>query len=97
MVSLFLFLVMSNSPNSKEFKELLDTQYKWPADYLFKFIVNKEHKAQLIELFTPYKVIEKPSSKGKYVSITARLLMHNSEEVMRIYEKASKIETVISL
>ena len=88
---------MSLSNEKKDFGELLDSQYNWPAEYLFKFIVNTEFKEKLIELFQPHKVIEKPSSKGTYVSITARVLMRNAKEVMDLYEKASKIETVISL
>jgi uncharacterized protein len=87
---------MSGS-KEKDFKELLNNQYNWPADYLFKFIVNKDHKEELLGLFEGHKVIEKPSSKGKYISISGRILMHNAEEVMGIYSKASKIKTVISL
>ena len=96
MCSLFLFY-MSTANEKRDFGELLDSQYNWPADYLFKFIVNTEFKQQLIKLFEPHKVIEKPSSQGKYVSITARVLMNSAQEVMDLYEKASKIETVISL
>jgi len=86
-----------STPSNIEFKELLDKEYTWPADYLFKFIVNKENKQELLALFGSHKVIEKPSSKGKYISISARVLMHNANEVMDMYEKASNIKTVISL
>ncbi len=81
----------------QEFKDLLNNQYNWPADYLFKFIVTQPHKTELIALFGGHKVIEKPSSKGKYISITARVLMHNAEEVMEVYKKAARIKTVIAL
>ena len=87
---------MSTSSN-KDFKALLDKEYVWPADYLFKFIVNKEHKQELVGLFGRHKVIEKPSSKGTYISISARVLMHSANEVMTMYEKAANIKTVISL
>ncbi len=87
---------MSNS-KEKDFKELLDSQYKWPADYLFKFIVNKDHKEELLAILGNHKAIEKPSSKGKYVSVSLRILMHSADEVMELYSKASKIKTVISL
>lgn len=86
-----------NDPKEKNFKELLNNEYNWPADYLFKFIVNKEYKDELMITMGGHRVIEKPSSKGRYVSITTRILMHNAEEVMELYEKASKIKTVISL
>lgn len=87
---------MSDS-KEKDFKELLDNQYTWPADYLFKFIVNKGHKEELLAALGGHKAIEKPSSKGKYISISLRILMHSSDEVMEVYSKASKIKTVLSL
>ena len=87
---------MSDS-KEKDFKELLDSQYSWPSDYLFKFIVNNNHKEELLTVLGDHKAIEKPSSKGTYVSVSLRILMHSSDEVMEVYEKASKIKTVISL
>lgn len=87
---------MSDS-KEQDFKKLLDNQYDWPADYLFKFIVNNEFKKELLITLGGHKAIEKPSSKGKYVSISARILMHNADEVMATYEKASKVKSVIAL
>lgn len=87
---------MSNSKENK-FKELLDNQYQWPVDYLFKFIVNKERKDELLIVLGGHKAIEKPSSKGKYISISLRIMMHSADEVMEFYSKASKVKTVMSL
>ena len=87
---------MSDS-KEKDFKELLDNQYTWPADYLFKFIVNKDHKEELLSVLGGHKAIEKPSSKGKYISVSLRILMRSSDEVMEVYTKASKVKTVIAL
>ncbi len=81
----------------KKFKTLLNNQYAWPADYLFKFIVTKEYKEELLVILGGHKAIEKPSSKGKYVSVSLRILMHSAEEVMALYTKAAKVKTVISL
>ncbi|MCF6360405.1 MAG: DUF493 domain-containing protein [Cyclobacteriaceae bacterium] len=81
----------------KEFKELLNNQYTWPTDYLFKFIVNTEHKEELLVVLGGHRAIEKPSSKGKYVSISLRILVQSADEVMAIYTKASKVKTVMSL
>lgn len=86
-----------SSSKEKNFKELLDDQYQWPADYLFKFIVNNNHKEELLTILGGHKAIEKASSKGKYVSVSLRIIMHSSDEVMEIYEKVSKVKTVISL
>ncbi len=81
----------------KNFKALLNNQYAWPADYLFKFIVTKEYKEELLVILGGHKAIEKPSSKGKYVSVSLRILMHSAEEVMALYTKAAKIKSVIAL
>ncbi|MCF6352289.1 MAG: DUF493 domain-containing protein [Cyclobacteriaceae bacterium] len=81
----------------KHFKELLNNQYAWPADYLFKFIVTKEYKDKLLVVLGGHKAIEKPSSKGKYVSVSLRILMHSAEEVMALYTKAANIKSVITL
>ena len=81
----------------KKFKELLDNQYKWPADYLFKFIVTKECKEELLTVLGGHRAIEKPSSKGKYVSVSLRIMMKSSDDVMEVYRKASKVESVLSL
>jgi putative lipoic acid-binding regulatory protein len=37
------------------------------------------------------------SSKGNYVSVTARLYMASSEEVLAIYHAAGRVDGVISL
>ncbi len=86
-----------NTSKENAFKDLLNSQYTWPTDYLFKFIVNKEHKKELLKEIGGHKAIEKPSSKGKYVSVSLRILMHSAEEVTTIYTKASKVKTVVSL
>ena len=86
-----------DTSKEKDFKELLDSQYSWPADYLFKFIVNKAYKDELLSTLGGHRAIEKPSSKGKYVSISLRIMMRSSDEVMALYTKAAKVKTVISL
>ncbi len=86
-----------DTPKEKDFKELLDNQYDWPADYLFKFIVTKEFKEELLTVLDGHKALEKPSSKGKYVSISLRIQMHSANEVIEVYTKAAKVKTVMSL
>ncbi len=86
-----------DTSKEKNFKELLDNQYTWPADYLFKFIVTKENKEELLSTLGGHKAIEKPSSKGKYIGVSLRIMVQSAKEVMAIYEKAAKVKTVISL
>lgn len=80
-----------------QFKNMLDDQYDWPSEYLFKFIAPSEKKEELKALFPNNQVQFRPSSKGKYLSITAKVVINSSEEVMAYYDKAYKIEGVISL
>lgn len=84
-----------------DFRELLEQNYNWPALYMFKFIcpANNEAIAQLQDLFDP-EVAElslRPSSKGNYVSFTARELMMNPDAVVERYQRAKDIKGLISL
>lgn len=80
-----------------KFKELLDENYTWPSVYMFKFIVPKDQLKLAKQILLNFEVIEKPSSKGTYVSLTARKELTSSEEVMSVYKKMAIIEGVVSL
>ena len=84
-------------PNSKSFKATLEEEYNFPAQYIFKFIVKTGLKQQILELLPGAKKSERVSKNGNYVSVTLSQIMKNSEEIVYIYEKASKIKGVISL
>ena len=88
---------MSNRKDESAFKKQLDDHYQWPSKYLFKFIVPRGHEGEFEDIF-PGEILKFRSSKGgKYISISADVVMNSSEEVMDIYRKAYKIEGVISL
>lgn len=80
-----------------EFKELLDEQNDWPAQYTFKFIAPRQRLDALKRVFGNHPVKVRASSKGNYMSVTARMRMESSEDVVAIYEEASTIDDVISL
>ena len=84
-------------PNYKSFKATLEEEYNFPAQYIFKFIVKTELKKNILELLPGAKKSERVSKNGNFVSITLSQIMKNSEEIVYIYEKASKIKGVISL
>ena len=69
------------------FKEKLDSQYQWPSLYTFKFIAPLEKVAEVKAFFTNHEVIEKPSSKGNYISLTINMMARSSNEVTDIYIK----------
>jgi len=82
---------------SESFKKSLEEEYNFPASYNFKFIVDTESKNKVISLLPDAELLEKKSSNGKYTSVTLTSVMKNSSEILYIYEKASKINGVISL
>lgn len=79
------------------FQRLLDDQIDFPSEYIFKFIVPSANLDDLKNVFGHYPVEVRRSSKGNYVSVTARMEMNSSEEVIAVYSAAAEVEDVISL
>jgi uncharacterized protein len=79
------------------FQELLDAQNDWPSEYLFKFIAPSSGLGKLKAIFGRYPVKVRQSAQGNYVSVTALMEIHSSEEVIEIYRTAADVEGVISL
>ncbi len=77
--------------------KMLDQEHQWPTWYLFKFIVPRGKEDEVIVLFPDAETSIKASSKGKYRSVTAKMMMLSSSDVLDIYEKAAHIEGVIAL
>ena len=80
-----------------DFKEKLEATMDFPALYMFKFIVTEDKKEQVEKLFQGTELIVKPSSKGKYVSVTAKVMMPTSDRIIEVYQEAHKIEGLIAL
>ncbi len=78
-------------------KELLDAHHTWPTNFAFKFIVPVAQQGALSALFPPESIAVRPSSGGRYVSLTVTLKMASSEEVLEVYARASKIPGLIAL
>ncbi|RYM33534.1 DUF493 family protein [Brumimicrobium glaciale] len=75
-------------------------QQEWPSLYLFKFISPSDnHKIALItNMFDEVSDITiRPSSKGKYTSISVKEIMMSADKVIEFYEEAAKIDGVIIL
>ncbi|WP_113923289.1 DUF493 family protein [Cognataquiflexum aquatile] len=88
---------MKDPFDRQAFKDKLEAQTTFPTLYMFKFIVPNGRESQVAALLPNNKMTLKHSSQGKYVSATIKALMPNSDSILDIYEKASKIEGVISL
>lgn len=89
---------MDFKKDKEDFKELLDNEYSWPASYTFKFIVAAAKESDVRNLFdAKAEIALKPSSGGKYTSVTISAKMDSSDEIVKIYEQAAQIEGIISL
>lgn len=83
-----------------DLKKKLETDFSWPSVYLFKFIIpaDNEKLAKTQSLFGAEAEISiKESSKGNYISLSARELMLSPDEVIQRYEEAEKIEGLMAL
>lgn len=82
-------------------KSQLDDTTKFPADYLYKFIVptDANQEQEVKDLFNKGGAVidTKKSKTGKYVSVSIRLQLASSKEVIEYYKKAEKIKGIISL
>ncbi len=84
-------------PTLESLKAKLDEQSSFPSLYMYKFIVPKEKVSEVKKLFPKHDVSTKPSSKGTYVSVTAKVMAKSSEEIILVYKEAWKIEGIFSL
>lgn len=83
-----------------ELKKKLNEAGDWPRVYFFKFIVpsTNEKLAKVEALFgAEAQVTIKQSTKGNYVSVSAKELMLNADRIIERYEKASEIEGLMAL
>ncbi len=84
----------------KKLKSELEATTKFPADYLYKFIVpTDENQVQEVkDLFGKKgKIDTRVSKTGKFESVSVRLVVASSNEVIDYYQKAEKIKGIISL
>ncbi len=81
-------------------KKLEESITSFPYIYMFKFIIKADNKTMaLVEVIfdNDAEIIEKPSTKGNYISITVKQVVMSVDEIISIYEKAAEIEGVMSL
>ena len=82
-------------------RQKLEESSEWPSVYMFKFIVKSDPRqiALMESLFSTKEaeVVIRESGKGNFVSITAKEMMLNPEEIIARYKQAEGIEGLISL
>jgi len=73
---------------------------EWPNVYLFKFIVPNDNEkiALATALFDDSAELNlRTSSKGTYVSISAKEMMMNVDSIIEKYNRSSEIEGLVAL
>lgn len=83
--------------DTEEFRNKLEATHDFPTLYMFKFVVTDDKKQEVENLFPMNEVSFKPSSKGKYISVTAKVMASSSDYVIDIYKRAKQIEGIIAL
>ncbi|MBC7715017.1 MAG: DUF493 family protein [Rhizobacter sp.] len=78
-------------------KLVLDETVKFPSEYLFKFIVPLSEIHQILFIMQGMEIEQKASSNGKYISVSGKIMMQKSEDIIKVYEQASVIKGIISL
>ena len=84
----------------EKFKQKLIETTTFPSVYMFKFIIESEHRniALIENLFGSETVIHtKDSRNGRYTSVTAKQVVVSADEIIEIYKKASAIKGVMFL
>jgi putative lipoic acid-binding regulatory protein len=83
-----------------ELKKKLDETVTYPSVYMFKFILPADNRTiALVEnMFGEgAEIYTKESGKGKYISITVKEVMMNTDEIIVIYKRAGDIPGVMLL
>ncbi len=81
----------------ERFIALLEESHTWPDYYSFKFIVAVPLKGEVVAQLDGHEIQLKFSENSNYVSITSRKLIQNTDEVIEVYRRISKIPGVMSL
>jgi len=81
----------------QKMKSLLDDQHEFPCSYTFKFVVPADKIDTLENLVKEGSQSKRPSSSGKYISLTIVMDVDSSDHVVEVYERVQVIEGLISL
>ncbi len=79
------------------FRQKLEESHVFPTLYMFKFIVPNDKEEAIKSIFPKNELLLKPSSGGKYISATAKIMVSSADHIIDIYKEAKKIEGIISL
>jgi putative lipoic acid-binding regulatory protein len=78
-------------------KMVMDETMEFPSEYLFKFIVPVAVVHELLFILQGMDIDERASTTGKYISVSAKKVFQNSDEIMLIYKRVAVVKGIISL
>ena len=82
-------------------KDQLEDTTKFPADYMYKFIVpadgNQVEQVQNLFNNSGAVITTKKSKTGKYISVSIVLKAKSADEIISYYKEAEKVKGIISL
>lgn len=81
----------------EEMRALLDSHHQWPSHYTFKFIVPEAQVAEVAALFPGVELVTRPSSKGRFSSVSFSLEVASAEAVLLVYDRAKTVPNLIAL
>lgn len=91
-----------NPQNWDDLKNKIAASQNFPSIYMFKFILSSDNQkiAQIEALFDNTDnpdISIRPSSRGRYVSITIKQMVQNVEYIIGIYKQVAEIPGVIMM
>lgn len=78
-------------------KLVLDETVAFPTEYLFKFIVPVGEVHQILFIMQGMEIEQRASGSGNYISVSGKMIMHKSDDIILVYQRASVIKGIISL
>lgn len=81
-----------------DLKKKLEETLTYPSVYMFKFILEADNRkiAMVENMFgEDAEIYTKESGKGKYISITVKEVVMNTDAIIAIYEKAAEIGVML--
>lgn len=78
-------------------KLVLDETVTFPSEYLFKFIVPVGEVHQILFQLQGMEIEQRASSNGNYISVSGKMIMKSSDEIILVYQRAAVIKGIISL
>ncbi len=78
-------------------KLVLDETVEFPTEYLFKFIVPVSEIHKVLLQLQDFQIEQKSSSNGNYISVNAKKVFSNSDEIILVYRSVGTIKGLIAL